>query len=159
MAVGLAACVGRSQDLGLESAIAPVMVTTTSWDLGHGQARWGVVVRPTPGSESWFERSAGRIKIGVPGREVALRRVGTDLEGSWQGGRGEQPIVTWQATDGSAGLRIELVEGSEVKMPRFVDIARTGMVWTAVPIVSEQRPGPTQVVPSGRAIDTPGDTR
>jgi hypothetical protein len=136
LTVGLSSgCTQRSEPpMPLQSALAPLSVTVARRDLGDGNSEWKVGLRPTPGSEEWFERSAGRMRLGSGDRLVSLGGAGGHLEGLWRGRSWERPTLSWRATDGSAGLEVELMEDEEVDAPRFRRVPITGLVRAAVPL-------------------------
>lgn len=142
LALGLGACVERpssgSRDGGnalavLESGRVPIAVSSRQELAADGRVVREVMVRSEPGSERWFERARGELRLEVGARRVRLTPGPEGLGARWIGGPG---VLSWSAPDGSAGLRTELADlhGEVERAPRFVPVRPTGHIEVAVPL-------------------------
>lgn len=133
------ACVERAapadegERRGLESAAAPMVVTVWREAAGDGRVRRGVAVRAERGSEGWFARARSGLVLEVGGERVALTGSADGVGARWIGDAG---VLRWAASDGSAGLTVELseLEAAVERAPRFVRVPATGLIEAAVPV-------------------------
>lgn len=142
VALGLGACVerpptaDRDQERAaavLESGRAPIAVTARQELAADGRVVRELLVKAEPGSERWFERARGELRLELGVRRVGLTTRPDGLGARWDGGPG---VLSWSAPDGSAGLRVELADlhGEVERPPQFVPVRPTGHVGFAVPV-------------------------
>lgn len=124
---------GSCEMAALESGRAPIAVTAREVLGADGRLVREVLVHAERGSERWFERSGRELQLEVGASRLRLTTLHEGLGARWIGSPG---VLSWEARDGSAGLRVELADlRSEVERPPgFESVRKTGLIEVAVPL-------------------------